>query len=1200
MHWTSGQPGTCNLLFKPICIILAENNCNFVKNKITVKKAFLIFILLSLVFTGFSQSFNEANMWVFGRRAGLNFNYTTGPQPYLEVADDFIYAQEGCASIASSSGELLFYTDGQTIWNKNHVHMEGGEGLLGHYSSTQSGIIVPKPEDPNLYYVFTVPYMGDPVGLKYSVVDITQNGGLGKVVEKNKPLSLGAPVTEKVTAMKHANNEDIWVITHKWQTYKIIGADTMFFPSDTILSYLVTAQGVTTAPVVSKVGRKHGGNPLNTVGYLKGSPSGDKLAIAVFFSDYYQLFDFDPYTGVVTNPITFDGFKGAYGLEFSPNSRFLYLSAQDTIESNKMHIYQYDLFAGDSAGIINSKVYIGSTAADPGYAGRGALQVGPDQRIYIARAFLPYLAIINNPNLGGTSCDLDPEGIWLGSSSYRTSMYGLPTFIQTYFAPPDFDYTNICWGDTTEFFITSDITGYQSVHWDFGDGGVSDLLSPKHKFATWGTHIITLVISYLSTDRTAQEQIMILPKPTANFSYEPYCFLAPTKFHDQSNPNGGSVDGWIWDFGDGGTATEKNPQHTFSTQGQHNVKLTVTTNNGCISDPVTLPVIQIPPPAVSATPTGLSKMCENSPNSSYNTTGAPDAVSYIWSLTPASAGTISGTTKNASVNWNDTFYGNATIRVTSVNQCNEQSAASGPLQVTVTALPEVFAGADTAIWYDSPYYFADASITGNSPYTIQWEPADSLLDSHVLHPTSIYLKTANLFTMSVWDVNNCYEEDQVRVNIKGGPLGVSIITDRDSICYGGQTMLIANPWGGSLVYSYEWTCDPDPGGWHSTLDEVWVSPDVTTTYHLEVSDGINDASYSITVKVIELPVADAGEDVSINWGTTTQLHGNATGGAGGPYSYLWGPVGWCNPPDVSDPVTSQLFNSKTYSLDITDRFGCKDDDEVTVTIVGGPISAAASVRDSVICYGDSTLLHANPGGGSGTYEFFRWRPRVLVTDSTAETTYTTPLYITTDFIVRVQDNFGNEAHDTVTVYVNPLPETLLYPGTMPVVDDDKKVCVYDTLVLDPYPGNKEVMYLWSNGSAEESIQIQTTGVGVEIQSYWVRTEFVETGCINSDTVTFIFTFEDCVGIGDIDDDAAFMLYPNPADGQTCLLTKGLQGRFHLALEDMKGIKVRESEIDLQAMDTNHHVIDLAGLPPGMYLVRVYNSSKLYINKLIIR
>lgn len=69
---------------------------------------------------------------------------------------------EGCATIADTTGSLLFYTDGITVWNRNHVPMPNGSGLLGNPSSTQSGIIVPYPGNTDLYYVFTVHDAGEP------------------------------------------------------------------------------------------------------------------------------------------------------------------------------------------------------------------------------------------------------------------------------------------------------------------------------------------------------------------------------------------------------------------------------------------------------------------------------------------------------------------------------------------------------------------------------------------------------------------------------------------------------------------------------------------------------------------------------------------------------------------------------------------------------------------------------------------------------------------------------------------------------------------------------------------------------------------------------------------------------------------------------------------------------------------------------
>ena len=89
---------------------------------------------------------------------------------------------EGCAAISdASTGQLLFYTDGITVYNRNHVTMTNGTGLMGNFSSTQSSIIVPHPGQSNLYYIFTVDDVGGANGMRYSVVDMNQSGGFGAV-----------------------------------------------------------------------------------------------------------------------------------------------------------------------------------------------------------------------------------------------------------------------------------------------------------------------------------------------------------------------------------------------------------------------------------------------------------------------------------------------------------------------------------------------------------------------------------------------------------------------------------------------------------------------------------------------------------------------------------------------------------------------------------------------------------------------------------------------------------------------------------------------------------------------------------------------------------------------------------------------------------------------------------------------------------
>lgn len=148
----------------------------------------------------------EASYWYFGQNAGLQFNAGNGT--VTAITDGQLNTLEGCTSISDTNGNLLFYSDGRTVWNANHVPMTNASealstGLKGDNSSTSSGLIVPKPQDPDSYYIFTVdePHHDNPSppngnddgvnnGLMYSLVDITLDAGLGNVVdtEKNVPL----------------------------------------------------------------------------------------------------------------------------------------------------------------------------------------------------------------------------------------------------------------------------------------------------------------------------------------------------------------------------------------------------------------------------------------------------------------------------------------------------------------------------------------------------------------------------------------------------------------------------------------------------------------------------------------------------------------------------------------------------------------------------------------------------------------------------------------------------------------------------------------------------------------------------------------------------------------------------------------------------------------------------------------------------
>ncbi|HOH91585.1 MAG TPA: hypothetical protein PKV61_08800, partial [Bacteroidales bacterium] len=202
-------------------------------------------LLLAFVLVGnenilFAQL--EANNGYFGNYAGVSF---ASGEP-VALLDGALNTSEGVATISNSSGLLLFYIDGQTIWNRNHQIMSNGTGLWGHSSSTQSGVVVKKPGNNTLYYVFTMDQVatGGIHGVSYSIVDMNLEGGLGAVTIKNIEIVSNSNCTEKITAVKHTNGMDIWVITHGWN-------------NNQFLAFLVTNSGINTTPIISNTGQIH-------------------------------------------------------------------------------------------------------------------------------------------------------------------------------------------------------------------------------------------------------------------------------------------------------------------------------------------------------------------------------------------------------------------------------------------------------------------------------------------------------------------------------------------------------------------------------------------------------------------------------------------------------------------------------------------------------------------------------------------------------------------------------------------------------------------------------------------------------------------------------------------------------------------------------------------------------------------------------
>ncbi|MES2487062.1 MAG: PKD domain-containing protein, partial [Bacteroidota bacterium] len=442
-----------------------------------MSKKYLILLVCLMGCTAFAQ--NQSNIWYFGNKAGLDFN---GPSP-VALLDGALSTNEGIACISDENGNLLFYTNGVDVLDKTHNIMPNGFGLMGSIGSSQSGIIVPKPLNLQIYYIFTVAEDGAEAGLRYSEVDMSLNNGLGNVTAKNVPVQ--AQTTEQITAVLHNNGDDVWVISHD------VGTNTFF-------STRVTPNGVNPVSVVSSAGQVINAG-LDSVGCMKASPDGKKLAMGNCVSGS-QVFDFDTATGLVSNALLLPGRVYDYGVEFSPLSRLVYISNSDTAE-----IFQYNL---DAADIAASELEI--TGNPDIYIYGGALQLAKDGKIYYTCTAETTLSVITSPDVIGNGCGFSADAISLGG---RNAAYGLPPFIQSYFIP-NVTAKPLCFGDSTEFSILSGAAP-DSALWDFGDGNTSIQLTTQHTYAAPGDYAVTLTLIRQGQAFTYSKYIAIEALPVA-------------------------------------------------------------------------------------------------------------------------------------------------------------------------------------------------------------------------------------------------------------------------------------------------------------------------------------------------------------------------------------------------------------------------------------------------------------------------------------------------------------------------------------------------------------------------------------------------------------------------------------------------------------------------------------------------------------
>lgn len=483
----------------------------------------------------------EVLNWNFGDKAQLTFSEET-LFPVSTAMPGGIDIPKGVSSISDAEGNLLFFTDGMRIWGSGYFELTNGTGLQGNLLANQSAIFIPSPGNPDKYFLFTADLYIPPVytnGIRYHVIERINYSWT--VTEKN--ILLMEQNAQKLTAVKHANGEDYWLVSHGFGTEK----------GGSYFAFSVMEDSISEVPVESTLGVPHEGDVNNNGGYIKISPDGSKIALAVPAAGFIEVADFNTETGEVTNPLssTVGQYNFPLGVEFSPDNNFLYFTT-NPLDGSLNYLYQIDLNQAD----LNNPTQIESFAQSDNRQ-LGALQLAVDGRIYVGSfgqtlAPYDYLGVIYNPNRAGTACNFNflegnqIEGLALNQSG---SKEGLPNFVSSYFDIPSFWWQNHCATHITTFRLQNEANN-GDVSWDFGiDGATDNDLRGEYTYEEAGTYPVTVTEEFEGESYTHTREITIYPLPSIDIGAgEEVIYILP---NSSITLDAGAFDYYYWEDEDG-------------------------------------------------------------------------------------------------------------------------------------------------------------------------------------------------------------------------------------------------------------------------------------------------------------------------------------------------------------------------------------------------------------------------------------------------------------------------------------------------------------------------------------------------------------------------------------------------------------------------------------------------------------------------
>lgn len=645
-----------------------------------IKKSIVFFALFGLTFLVSKAQQKEGANWLFGYGARIGF---AAGYPVADTNSNQ-RSNFGCGTISDAQGNLLFYTNGSTVWNRKNQVMPNGTGLL-ETDTNKSVLIQKKPGSQNLYYIFVAnnPVLGDlnTGRLYYSIVDMNLNNGLGDVVPMMKNILLAPRVARMLAAAQHQNNQDFWIIAHGYPiTPHTPGV--YWLPGEldsTFYAYKLSSSGIESNPVISYDGNRFGLiTSIDRKGSMRTSPNSKLLTYFVFPIQtvngwYSPTYNFNRNSGYISS---FFYARNA-GVEnckssFSPDSKYLFIA------EGGGRLVTYDLSLGssgeiDASGIVS--VLDNYNLMEPQPILTDA-QIGLDGKLYVnPYQGATFLSRMNfpckrfGPDIGWESRAVDLKG--------RKCGLEFPVHNQTLFVNVDklqaqAARDTICLGDSVEILAYG--AGAERFSWfrnnetTLLDTGAILKVAP-----TVNTIYKVRGIGTCAGVKDTSIQIVVLPRPTINMGAGTKACGGKTFTYTYPSQNNYR---YLWqsDIGTGNFTTKGFLQlSVFDRDTAWNGKIKLTLSNpGCsVSDSISVRVNPTPKTKPILSPSPDTSICQG--QNAVLTASSLNNLKWLWSG--------GDTTKSIAVS----AQGNYSCRYKSEAGCVSDSIST--VRVNVNPLP---------------------------------------------------------------------------------------------------------------------------------------------------------------------------------------------------------------------------------------------------------------------------------------------------------------------------------------------------------------------------------------------------------------------------------------------------------------------------------------------------------------------------------